>query len=367
MSTPRTPDQQEPHVLVVGEDGPVTLAAIESMVSSDLAYAEAHDLASARRMLSGHAYSVVLVQPVVEGESGLEFMKDIARDAYPARCVVISGSRAPAMLKAATRAGASDVIDLVADPELLATRVLALLGDIPADEARRQRLRKLRDACLALNASCSQVSSQLESLCEGMNGGHQAINTRVNEAVLQSEFQTLVRQELDIEDLLRTTLQFLLTRTGPTNAAVFLPDSDDAYVLGAYVDANCPRSEAEQALEEIARQPCHCIAAGNTIRTFRNGEGFAAWAELDTAFFKSWNVVAVPCCEGTRCMAVIILFRDQDDPIGDAVLSQLELLRPIIAGQLDRLVAVHHRLMPEWPGNGLDHGDEYDYGSDCAA
>ena len=37
------------------------------------------------------------------------------------------------------------------------------------------------------------------------------------------EFTGLIKQELDIENLLRTTLEYVLGRSGPTNAAVFLP------------------------------------------------------------------------------------------------------------------------------------------------
>ena len=44
----------------------------------------------------------------------------------------------------------------------------------------------------------------------------------------------------------------LLTKTGPTNAAVFLPDSVDHYGLGAYVNYDCPRESIAALLDALA-------------------------------------------------------------------------------------------------------------------
>ena len=56
----------------------------------------------------------------------------------------------------------------------------------------------------------------------------------MNQGMIVTEFGGLIRQELDIESLLRTTLEFVLGRCGPTNAAVFLPTtSGDAPKVSA--------------------------------------------------------------------------------------------------------------------------------------
>ncbi|MCP4835833.1 MAG: response regulator, partial [Phycisphaera sp.] len=63
-----------------------------------------------------------------------------------------------------------------------------------------------------------------------------------------SEFRTLLRQELDVEDLLRTALEYLLVKTGPTNAAVYLAGGDGRFGLGAYVNFEHARRTVEPML-----------------------------------------------------------------------------------------------------------------------
>ena len=69
---------------------------------------------------------------------------------------------------------------------------------------------------------------------------------------LASEFNSLIRQELDLESLLRVSVEFILGKSGPTNAAVFLPAASGDYSLGAYVNYDCPKDSAEVLMDQLA-------------------------------------------------------------------------------------------------------------------
>src|SRR6185436_11876429 len=75
---------------------------------------------------------------------------------------------------------------------------------------------------------------------------------QVLELSIASEFNGLIRQELDVESLLRTALEFILAKTGPTNAAVFLPATSGDFSLGAYVNYDCPKDTADVLLDHLA-------------------------------------------------------------------------------------------------------------------
>ncbi|MEL7472664.1 MAG: hypothetical protein AAGK04_05040, partial [Planctomycetota bacterium] len=57
---------------------------------------------------------------------------------------------------------------------------------------------------------------------------------------------------LDVEIALRRVLEHVLDRIGPTNAAVFMPDSSGDYSLGAYVNYDRPKDSAEVMLDHLA-------------------------------------------------------------------------------------------------------------------
>ena len=64
-----------------------------------------------------------------------------------------------------------------------------------------------------------------------VNDAYRDLNDRMNDVALATEFGSLIRRELDIESLLRTVLEFVLTKSGPTNAAIFLPASSGDFSL----------------------------------------------------------------------------------------------------------------------------------------
>ncbi len=121
------------------------------------------------------------------------------------------------------------------------------------------------------------------------------MSEQLNEVAMSSEFQTLLRQELDIEELLRTSLEYMLTKTGPTNAAIFLSDSQNRFGLGAYVNYECPRDQAQPLLQHFADNVCPRIADKTDIIRFDDAKDFADSIGADASAIGQSDIVAFSC------------------------------------------------------------------------
>ena len=53
-------------------------------------------------------------------------------------------------------------------------------------------------------------------------------------------------------------------------------------------------------------------------------------------------------------MAIMVLFRSEDDPYQDELASSLDVLREVFAQQLASLIRIHNRLDPSWPDEPAD-------------
>lgn len=267
--------------------------------------------------------------------------------------------------RAAMRSGACEYVSRkeneLVDAALAAlgrARVLRLAqrsGDQSPDRAEMQRLREENQR---LARSREEVMGQLAGLCTSLASSCSQLNQHVQQVGAASEFNALVRQELGLEGLLRTTLEYLLKRTGPTNAAVFMPASSGDYSLGAYINYDCPRDGAEAMIDSLCNaiapayedEPgVHLVArAGDDQESLGEAIGpGAAWLEDST-------MLIVPCIEDGECLAVMTLFRDHRTPFDAEACEAVGLIAEIMGKQLARVVRTHNRHKPE----ELEGGDE---------
>ncbi len=195
-------------------------------------------------------------------------------------------------------------------------------------------------------------------MCKDLAAAYQDVSAQLNEVAMATEFRTLLKQELDVEDLLRTALEYLLGRIGPTNAAVFLPDSAGAFDLGAYVNYDCPRETITVLLNHLCRVVCPQMAEESEIVRFEDAQAFAEYIGTDAGFLGGCQVVAFSCRHDGKCLAVIVLFRNAQEPFEEALAQTIEILRAIFAEQVSNVIRVHHRASPSWPKEALD--DEHD-------
>ena len=272
--------------------------------------------------------------------------------------VLVAGAapRGPRLLEA-VRAGAIDWLDLSREDADLQNRLHAALELGREDRRRDARISRLKGICRKLSITRSEFCKQIDSLSEGLSD----FRDRVDEAGIVGEFRGLISQELDVEDLLRTSMQYMLTKTGATNAAVFLPGSKPSqFGLGAYVNYDCPRTTAEPLLSRLADEICPRLAEGEDIVRFADTAEFVESIGIEASVLDDCELVAWPAFDGDECMGVFFLFRNRNEPFKDELAGLIDALRPVFAAQMAKLVRVHHRSKYSWPESRADANEEDD-------
>ncbi len=191
---------------------------------------------------------------------------------------------------------------------------------------------------------------------------------RMSNVTTASEFKGLIRGELDIEQLLRTTLEFVLARSGPTNAAVFLPTTSGDYSLGAYVNYDCPKDTCDVLLDHLANAVAPRFENARGLVHITEQASMDKYIGDDADWLSGSNVAAFPCVSSEECLAIVMLFRDRRSPFAPPLLDQLKTVGELFAAQLARVIHIHHRHLPKdkWGMLGDPPAESDDYG-DLAA
>lgn len=345
-------------VLLVGGDPDQRAAIVRRLQGRSCRCTHVARLDDAQTAIARRRYDLVAVHRDLPDGSGLDLLGLVAELTPGARSIVCDPEASLEAAVEAVRRGAIDVVTRPHDVDELVGRIESAFDRIDADAGRDRKVRRLQRLCVELDAARREISRKVETLCREMNEAYEGMSEQLDDVAMASEFRTLIRQELDVEELLRTALEYLLTRTGPTNAAVFLPDADRHYSLGAYVNYDCPRASIDTVLEHLARSICPQMEHEEDLVAFTDAAEFAEFVGIEDGIFAGSEVVAFSCRHEGDCLAVVILFRQQDDPFTDALAGTLDTLRRIFAEQLSRLVHVHHRARPQWPDEAWREEDE---------
>lgn len=330
-------------------------------------------LDDARSLASRQRFDLTILGPLAHDAETAELMRLLQKTAPSSKTIVLTSSVTAASAVQAMRCGAVDLIALPLEPNDFLTRVESALLKSRADSQREQRLSRLKRICRELNLARHEISKQVDNLCDDLAHVYEDIAEQMSDVAMAAEFRTLLRQELDVEDVLRTTLEYMLTKTGPTNAAVFLPDGSTmgvsgggikskptAFGLGAYVNCDCPRETVSAMLDHLGEAVCPQMADENDIVRYADAAEFAEWVGTDAECLADSQVIAFRCSHKGDCLAVIVLFRKKEHAFDEKLAATLDTMRGIIAEQLRNVVKVHHRASNEWPKEAED-GD-LDYG-----
>jgi GAF domain-containing protein len=225
-------------------------------------------------------------------------------------------------------------------------------------------VRRLKRACRRLTSDRHSVVRQVDSLCTDLVQAYQELADQMNQVTTAAEFSSLIRQELDIESLLRTTLEFILARSGPTNAAIFLPTTTGDYSLGAYVNYDCPKETCDILLDHLANAVAPRFEGSGRVKHLRSADEFEQYIGDDADWLEDSEVLGLACEHEEETLAIIMLFRDRRNGFGEPLLEQLQTVGALFAGQLARVIKVHHRHLPKHKWGALgdpedDRGDDY--------
>jgi DNA-binding response OmpR family regulator len=364
--TDESPARGPGKVLVLSTSAAAIAALLDVLQQRGHACHVAGTLDEARSAVARQRFDLAFVsRSLGEGSRSAHstaFLDELAQLSPGTKSVVVLARRSFDDSVAALRAGAIDVIALPMDHAELDCRVESALLRSRTNQLHEDRIARLQRVCKRLNSAREEISDQVEVLCKELVAAYEDASTQLSEVAMVTEFRTLLRQELDVEELLRSALEYLLTKTGPTNAAVFLPDEGGDWSLGAYVNYDCPRESIASLLDQLGEAVCPQMAEEDELVRFEDTETFAQWIGSDVEVLAQCQVIAFACMHEERCMAILVLFRNRAQPFDDSLAHTLDLLRPIFATQLHQIIRVHHRLSGMWPKEAID--EECDFHED---
>ncbi len=347
--------------LVVGADKSVVTAIRRAARRCKVEIFAAPAGEEARSALLERRYDVVLVADQASDGSATGFAQLVARLAPTSKTMLLSETVSVTAVLDAMRRGVIDYVQLPFEQSDFRSRLLAAVERSRDDRQREDRVTRLKGMCKRLSDSRTEASEEAKNLSEDLREAREDLQSRLDEVAMVAEYRTLLRQELDLEDLLRVGVEYLVGKTGPTNAAVFLPGGDGEWSLGAYVNCDCPRTVVQPMLDRFAADLCPELAKTDELMRFEDSAEFTKSLELGHEPLEKAEIVAWPCRAGGECLAVFVLFRDRDTGFADGLAGVIDSLRGIFAEQVATILRIHHRAVGGWPKEQAEHDeDEWD-------
>jgi DNA-binding response OmpR family regulator len=342
---------------------PTTRPAVEACGTDRRPMSVVHcpTLDDARHYLATHRVDLAVVESQQPDGDGFALIDEIRRATRTTATVVLAESADFADAQRALRCGADDLILKQTDGRELAQRLAEALDKRTRAKAAEQRIDRLHRLCKKLNAARVEVSKQVDILCNDLVTAYQELACQMQNVVQSTEYGGLIENELDLEKLLRVTLEHLMAKLGPANAAIFLPATMDEYSLGGYVNYDCTGDSASLVLEQLGDGLAPQVAAGQEMVVYPGRPEIERALGEDASLLQDAGLVAAPCMNGDECLAVLMLFRDTDQPFTDEHLDRVSSLAPMLGDALQRIIRVHHRsIFQEEAGESPDDffGDE---------
>lgn len=285
----------------------------------------------------------------------------ISRDHADVPVLLITDAPTLDLALVAMRAGAVDVVAASTPTDQLSARVLAAAERARSARAREALIAKLKRECSSLDSSRRQVTRQVSSLCNDLVEAYRELADQMSQVAVAGEFAAQVRHELDIEPLLRTSLEFILSKSGPTNGAIFLPASSRDFSLGAYVNCTCPKDTADVLLDHLCGVVAPLMEHEREILWFEDDESIRGFLGDRAKWLEEFNTIVFSCRHDGECLGVVVLFRDRSDPFPPELRPTLRTIADLFGAQLARVVRVHHRHLPreKWGAFGEPDDDEH--------
>jgi FixJ family two-component response regulator len=330
-------------VLIVDGEAQSRRAIARSLRGSDAILIEATTSAEAREQIAAGCIDLALIDEQLPDGSGIALTQELQSGRLATQAVVIAGHARFEVAVEALRAGAADVITKPFKPEQVRSCLGRAAERQRSGRAAQQRIQRLRRICKKLTASRDEITQQVDVLCSDLVAAYQELATQMHQAVQTTEFAAQMGNELDLEALLRKTLEYLLQKAGPTNAAIFLPCNGDEYSLGGYVNYDCTSESADILLQHLADVLAPRLAKRTTALHVTDNATLTEWIGDDAAYLEDAHVVAFPCRHDGEVLAAVALFRDGGQPFDSGFVEACNTVGPLLADFLARIIRIHHR------------------------
>lgn len=355
-------DKQDLTLVLLSDNAAVTNAVAAALSHRDVTLVSADSIAEVGEAVTRHRADLAMIDVRLLDQGAQTIVQNLVS---AASCPIALISETP-NLEQALGAFQLGAIDFLVGPFAgegfspagFQQRLERCLRRSLSGHVQEQRLRKLKHVCRDLNSARREMTQQLDSLCNDMVSAYHGLAQQMTQVTLASEFQAMVRQELDIESCLRSVLEFILSVSGPTNAAVFLPSNQLDFSLGAYVNYDLPRDSLDVLLDHLADVIPGRVHDDMRVLEHASNEALRAWLGDDAAWIEDSHLITFTCRHEEECLAVVVLFRDQTHPFASELTEKMATIAPIFGGQLARIIRVHNRIGDDHDWHGFDSDDD---------
>lgn len=366
--SPPTPDvwpagQLSPRVLVVSGSRVERESIAARLTGRGMHVDQASTPADALAAVATDRFDLALVQTAMGGGRGMELVRGMLELDGGLGVVMLARKADLDDAVLAMREGVLDLFVGRLDGQSMSARVEQAVTRARRTRAQQQRVERLKRVCRDISAANEDMTEHVGSLCDDLATVYQELSDQMAQVGLAAEFNSLIRQELELENLLRTVLEFVLAKLGPTNAAIFLPSTTGDYTLGAYVNYDCPRDTAEVLLEHLAGVIPERFEDEAEVALMRSEQALVARLGDHADWLDGHAVACFSCRHDDECLAVVTLFRDRRGGFSDEHVAMLNSIADLFAQQLARVIHIHHRHLPKekWGlgEDGEDGADDY--------
>lgn len=332
--------------------------------------------------INTHSTDLVIIERALTGHDGIELLQTITTHHPMVVGVVLGAIHGVDDAVRAMRAGACDLIPIASTSADTVRRMVNAVERAQRVRRRDARVDRLKKLCSKLNNARQEVSGQIGGLCTDLTQAYQDLTQQFGDVKVTSELETLLRQELDIESLLRTLLEFTLSKIGSTNAAIFMPTSSGDYSVGAYVNYDIAKETAEIMLDQLADSIPESVEFLQGVRAMSGKTELTEMLGTSAYWVENATMLTFSCREDDECLAIITLFRDRSRSFSQDDVRMLEIIGTLFGKQLTRVIQTHHRHLPkdQWglsgdygndspidePDDTQDYGNYDDYGNNAA-
>ena len=320
----------------------------------------AHSAEEAREAARANEFDLAVIGRHQPDGCGIALAGELHED-HPALTTLILSDE-PTLEDAveAMRRGASDLVDALGPTDELGSRIAGAARRAQMRRGREERVRRLRRLCHHLNEARREVSGHVGALCNDLVDAYRDLSGKMDGVSDATELNSLLRQELDIECLLRTLLEHLLAKIGAVNGAIYLPSSSGDYSLGAYVNHDKPKDSAEVLFEHLGDTLAPRLEHRADVVHVRSQDELEDLLGEHAGWLEGSCALGVACCHEGECLAVLTLFRDNARGFDEEAVRLVQQTSTLFGAQLARVIAVHHRHLPEEDWGRFDPEEDDD-------
>ncbi len=350
--------KQPKKILLIGEANEQTTAIRASIEVAGYDVVHAGTMKAAEIALEQGAYGLIVVD-CDTNNSVVESISEFTSLLSPKTPTIgFTTSRSQTLVMNMMRNGASDVFCLPRDLGVVKERIeLAMSKNTNIQEATK-KYDEIQRLYNEVHQAHGAAVEEIESLSHTLANGQCVQDQKMRLVAMAAEFRTLVSQELEVESMLRTSLEYLLHRLGPTNAAVYIREGEVGWGVGAYINYDRQGENYSEFLQTLGEQACTTVSQEKTLRVFTDGNSFTNWIDTDELDFEGNEVLSIGCFDGEKCMAVIVFFRSDSKRFDDESLKIVETISPLFGSQLGSILKIHRRAETTWPSESLDNEDD---------